>query len=1102
MDSLRNALSRSAATVLNQTHDSHNGGPTASFVTRILQVALGLFVTTSELPQLSDLRSDNSAVGFDCDFSLPCRWHSVGGTADRWKMARGEPDSILWLAATGTMVQPTEPFALLEVREGRLADILCSELIGCQEVPSLLSFTYWSVSASDLEICLLGSDFRRLNCTGMLQATAQPGKVALKVPPIRRSFHIAIIPNRSQGLLMVDNIKYDAKHCGADSTPPMPSWTLKSTYPSGPDWRPSSVFSQPLSPSSSTAPSPFSSTSSPSFISPTPSSASGPHSTSSPLPIPFSLGPALPMGPLIFPPLLPGPPSGIINPFVVAPLLPSSTASSATFSAIPPIGSSPLTPPPFTSFPTASPTRIAPFVVPTTDFGTGTVRPSPHVTPPSDLASLFTSTVISPRTRPKPYTRHSATVPWETGIPNILVHSSSTTTVKPLPSFELLIVGSKTRPFFDRRLGRITEQTDDLLCDFTHTFPCLWGAESGRWAIVHKGAIPSLDQELDSSEEESPQYPSIVVIQGTAMLSSDPLRCQSGSGKLLFRYWTNGRVLVQVCAIGWAVDSPKIQCVEEVAQHNRMDPNSLAVFELSDAIREPFTLNVVPIWEKNSHNNYLMIDEIAYIGECNLTALNEIEEGENEEHNGRKGEPKEVDFPGGVLSSVSAGFSTTIFSTQSPKSETKKSTATHRPTFPTTKPQSSSDATPTATTVDQTVPPTSLSSGGGRTFPTPPPPPPFPPTPPLFILSSITAPFTLPYSSTDSLFSSSATPTRETPFPPKSSKKPGTRYPFFPNNPKPTEPRHPRPSTVGPTAQSTIDPVDLIMTSTKTEEQQKKTISVGTDSSSSGEVITIYPDIAPLNKKRTKPTSAKNSFTIPYTTTQKYGTTKLPPREQNFCKLLNCDFNENACHYLNHGLTKVPWTLRTKGYGFPLNRHTDLRPASTNGQFVSTVLGPGDFAILESPHFNLSDGINVLLFQYFRPTHSSTIRLCLGTRYAKPLRTVSAFLQCPPILRSITSKHSPAKWNSVHIQLPPGTTNFYLVAHNLDRSAEKTAIAIDNIRVAICDPRAVFDPEESDYAELAGGGRMAVPHAPIPSFPAESNEFYADKSSDGRRETA
>lgn len=38
---------------------------------------------------------------------------------------------------------------------------------------------------------------------------------------------------------------------------------------------------------------------------------------------------------------------------------------------------------------------------------------------------------------------------------------------------------------------------------------------------------------------------------------------------------------------------------------------------------------------------------------------------------------------------------------------------------------------------------------------------------------------------------------------------------------------------------------------------------------------------------------------------------------------------------------------------------------------------------------------------------------------------------------------------------------FYLVAHNLERSTEKVAIAIDNIRVAICDPRS-FDPSTID----------------------------------------
>jgi hypothetical protein len=45
-----------------------------------------------------------------------------------------------------------------------------------------------------------------------------------------------------------------------------------------------------------------------------------------------------------------------------------------------------------------------------------------------------------------------------------------------------------------------------------------------------------------------------------------------------------------------------------------MDPSSLAIFELPDPIREPFTLNILPIWERGAHNNYLLIDEIAYIG--------------------------------------------------------------------------------------------------------------------------------------------------------------------------------------------------------------------------------------------------------------------------------------------------------------------------------------------------------------------------------------------------------------------------------------------------------------------------------------------------------
>jgi hypothetical protein len=46
-----------------------------------------------------------------------------------------------------------------------------------------------------------------------------------------------------------------------------------------------------------------------------------------------------------------------------------------------------------------------------------------------------------------------------------------------------------------------------------------------------------LDEEFtgnsaEGGEEEAPNYPAAVVIQGSAMLSSDPLRCQSGEGKV------------------------------------------------------------------------------------------------------------------------------------------------------------------------------------------------------------------------------------------------------------------------------------------------------------------------------------------------------------------------------------------------------------------------------------------------------------------------------------------------------------------------------------------------------------------------------------------
>ncbi|VDM75280.1 unnamed protein product [Strongylus vulgaris] len=45
-----------------------------------------------------------------------------------------------------------------------------------------------------------------------------------------------------------------------------------------------------------------------------------------------------------------------------------------------------------------------------------------------------------------------------------------------------------------------------------------------------------------------------------------------------------------------------------------------------------------------------------------------------------------------------------------------------------------------------------------------------------------------------------------------------------------------------------------------------------------------------------------------------------------------------------------------------------------------------------------------------------------GSRYTNPYRSVAAFTRCPSILRSVTSKNA-YRWNTVHVQLPPGTTH-------------------------------------------------------------------------------
>ncbi|GMT35900.1 hypothetical protein PFISCL1PPCAC_27196, partial [Pristionchus fissidentatus] len=457
--------------------------------------------------------------------------------------------------------------------------------------------------------------------------------------------------------------------------------------------------------------------------------------------------------------------------------------------------------------------------------------------------------------------------------------TTTTTTTSAIPPtttdipFDLLIHGNRTSPLFDRRLNMILSDSSKLLCDFKEEFACQWGAEAGRWAIVQEGAIPSLEEDI-GPDLLPPTFPAALVLQGTVMLTSDPVRCQKGPGKVLFRMWSNGNVTVQICALGYGIDSTRIECFDR--QPASEQDVSLAVFEIPGDIKEAFTLNIVPQWEAGTKNRYLIIDEVAYIGEC-------------------------------MAPTTTAKPSTTLTTTIPPET-TEQTRAVRRKSstqVPSTPPPASEEYEEVAEVEEETPTTTKIASikpqKKSRTFP-------------MHVLRLITT----------------TTPTVTT-----------------------TVPQEP-------------------------EEELMATYST---------------------TPRPVPRFTNSGVRVVTTT----------PRPTDYCALLNCNFDENACNYLNHGLTKVPWTLRNRGYGYPLTGSTDVRPMPTNGQFVSSLLAPGDVAILESP-------------------------------------------------KAVTARNA-FRWNTVHVQLPPGTTHFFLVAHNSERADSRTSIALDNMRVAICDPKN-FAPEE------------------------------------------
>uniref|UniRef100_A0A0N5ALB4 MAM domain-containing protein n=1 Tax=Syphacia muris TaxID=451379 RepID=A0A0N5ALB4_9BILA len=880
------------------TNASAQSSGSNPLVTRILQIAFGLFVTTTDFPSNVDSNTYLKIPTYDCSFDELCRWSVSGFGEDRWRLATTDPDTILWLAATGTTLRPTSPYALIELR-GKSSEWLMTDSIRCQKGSAVLSFTYWTIGDANLEICLTDDFGRKYNCTGMLETRSMPGKVSLKIPELQRPYHISFCPNTGTGVIALDNIKFDAIPC-------VPEQMVGNGRPA----------------------------------------------TATPFPQIQQ---------------------------TIATTEDSQEASSTV-----------------TSAPSSSLQITAESITRPQPRGLEMLTPTPETQLTTDN-SKFTSSK------------------WIQGTNN-----TSTAEAKHATSseeqFDILILGNKTSPFHDRRQQRFISDTSQLLCDFSNEFPCRWGPESGRWGIIEKGAIPS----LAVSHKMLPVYPAAVVIQGSAMLSSDPIKCQSGSGKVLFRYWSNSRIYLQVCALGYGTKNMQINCVEKSRKKQSFNDRTLAVFDLPNPIDEPFTvrevisdskftplilqLNIVPQWGRLNHNEYLVIDEIAYIGECDLDKLEEknrvTEETENEK----------AEVPSNKVETARNKNIEAVTSRTTPQTDTtttltilKWTTDTLTvDTESTTVSPSTEAATPvTQASVISVINVVTTTTDYSVNTEVPP---------------EITTVTEQPV--TDTILKLTAVQTSSSELAEVASLRPPTAIPL--------PPEVSISLSTASTVQPTYRPLDRFLTRRP------------------------FVEVVQL-ESTTSATKRPESFTVGFTPSTTLSVENVM-YAKDYCALLNCNFEVNACNYLNHGLTKSPWSLRNRGYGFPLSRYNDIRNSPGNGQFVSTLLAPGDFAILESPKFNITRGMNVLLFQYYRPSFYSTIRLCIGGRNSVPYTNPQSFLQCPPILRS-TSTKTAHRWNTIHAQLPAGSTHFFLVAHNVPTAREKTAIGIDNIRVAICDPK-------------------------------------------------
>lgn len=63
--------------------------------------------------------------------------------------------------------------------------------------------------------------------------------------------------------------------------------------------------------------------------------------------------------------------------------------------------------------------------------------------------------------------------------------------------------------------------------------------------------------------------------------------------QVLFRYWSNANVSLQVCALGYGIETGRIECVDKSERQTNAD-KTLAVFDMQSPIAEPFTVSRRP----------------------------------------------------------------------------------------------------------------------------------------------------------------------------------------------------------------------------------------------------------------------------------------------------------------------------------------------------------------------------------------------------------------------------------------------------------------------------------------------------------------------------